>query len=1063
MHHLPQLTQKLKEIFQTDRADLDFGIYRILNSRADQINDYLNHKLPQKIRQSLSQANQGQMTQWQNELAEAEKQAQALGVEPDASPKVQQLQAQIAQAQQAGSQSEAAIFSHLYTFFSRYYDEGDFISQRRYKGDTYAIPYSGEEVLLHWANKDQYYTKSGENFSNYRFKLSDGKEVFFRLIAADTAKDNRKDNEAKRLFALAEPRIIEKQDENGEYDEEQIETLAQSEDGNTLEIRFEYRPAEKKDKQEQENARTIEALKSLISTDWQAVWEKAPTANNPNRTLLEKHLSDYTQKNSADYFIHKDLSGFLRRELDFYIKNEVMHLDNIQHADSFAQIENSLRQIQVLREIAHDLIDFLAQLENFQKKLWLKKKFVAQSHYLITLDHIPTEMLAETLSNPAQQNAWKNLFNFNVLGYSGGGNLAEHNLEKLQQNQPHLVVDTSLYPPRYQQKLLTLLSEEWDLDANTDGVLIHSDNFQALNLLQARYREQVKCIYIDPPYNTNASEIIYKNGYKHSSWLALMENRISKSISYLRNDGIINIAIDGLEFSRLECLVKDIVGEIGFISTIAIQHNPKGREKEHFADSHEYLIIASKNKGDAITYRLKLDQKSLNKKYGKVENNKLYRELPLRRSGSEAQREDRPYMYFPFLCNKNSLDLSLITDEEYFNIYKNDKFDDDFVLLLEDKYKSLGYYFVLPIRSDGSKGRWRWGYKSCQEGILHKSLFAKNDNGKISIYEKDFADDTFLPKTLWYGERYDASTKGTNLLKNIMPSNNFDYPKSIFVVEDAIKISSDQSSLTLDYFAGSGTTAHAVINLNREDGGNRKYILVEQGEYFDTVLKPRVQKVIYSENWKDGKPMPSEKQSDGFNGVSQIVKVLKLESYEDTLNNLELKGQADFIGGLPESVQEDYLLRYLLDVESKGSLLNSDDFTHPFDYCLNIATDSAGAYTKTNIDLVETFNYLLGLRVQGITDEREKRGYVMVEGALPNGDRCLIVWRDVEKMGYAEVAQCFNAQNINPNSDQYDVVYLNGDHDMASLWQNEDGTESRLSLRAIEPEFLRLMFAQKEE
>ncbi|UXN36051.1 restriction endonuclease subunit M [Avibacterium paragallinarum] len=421
MHHLPQLTQKLKEIFQTDRADLDFGIYRILNSRADQINDYLNHKLPQKIRQALSQANQGQMAQWQSELKEAEKQAQALGVEPDASPKVQQLQAQIAQAQQAGSQSEAAIFSYLYTFFSRYYDEGDFISQRRYKGDTYAIPYSGEEVLLHWANKDQYYTKSGENFSNYRFKLSDGKEVFFRLIAADTAKDNRKDNEAKRLFALAETRIIEKQNENGEYNEEQIETLAQSEDGNTLEIRFEYRPAEKKDKQEQENARTIEALKRLISTDWQAVWQKAPTANNPNRTLLEKHLSDYTQKNSADYFIHKDLSGFLRRELDFYIKNEVMHLDNIQHADSFAQIENSLRQIQVLREIAHDLIDFLAQLENFQKKLWLKKKFVAQSHYLITLDRIPTEMLAETLANPVQQNAWKNLFNFNVLEYSGGG------------------------------------------------------------------------------------------------------------------------------------------------------------------------------------------------------------------------------------------------------------------------------------------------------------------------------------------------------------------------------------------------------------------------------------------------------------------------------------------------------------------------------------------------------------------------------------------------------------------------------------------------------------------
>lgn len=421
MSYLSQLTQKLREIFQTDRADLDFGIYRILNSRSEQINDYLNRKLPQKVQRAFNAANQGQIEQWQKALDEAIKQAQDLGVNPQDSAKVQNLKAQIAQAKNSGANSEAAVFSHLYTFFSRYYDEGDFISQRRYKGDTYAIPYSGEEVLLHWANKDQYYTKSGENFSNYRFKLADGREVFFRLIAADTAKDNRKDNDGKRLFALAEPRMIEKQDEDGEYDEEQIETLAQSEDGNTLEIRFEYRPAEKKDKQDQENARTIVALKEQISDSWAAVWEKSPTDKNPDRTVLEKHLSDYTQKNTADYFIHKDLGGFLRRELDFYIKNEVMHLDNIQHADSFAQIENILRQIQVLREIAHDIITFLAQLEDFQKKLWLKKKFVAQTHYLITLDKIPAEMLPETLANPDQQAQWKNLFNINELKRVGGG------------------------------------------------------------------------------------------------------------------------------------------------------------------------------------------------------------------------------------------------------------------------------------------------------------------------------------------------------------------------------------------------------------------------------------------------------------------------------------------------------------------------------------------------------------------------------------------------------------------------------------------------------------------
>ncbi|WP_052122213.1 hypothetical protein [Gallibacterium anatis] len=422
MSYLSQLTQKLREIFQTDRADLDFGIYRILNSRSEQINDYLNRKLPQKVQQAFNAANQGQIEQWQKALDEAVKQAQDLGVNPQDSAKVQNLKAQIAQAKNSGANSEAAVFSHLYTFFSRYYDEGDFISQRRYKGDTYAIPYSGEEVLLHWANKDQYYTKSGENFSNYRFKLADGREVFFRLIAADTAKDNRKDNEAKRLFTLATKLTIAQRDDEGNNISQTIEPLVVN--AECLEIRFEYRPADKKEKQEQQNIRTLESLKALIPADWQAVWAAAPTEKNPNRTLLEKQLSDYTQKNTADYFIHKDLGGFLRRELDFYIKNEVMNLDNIQHADSFAHIENSLRQIQVLREIAHDIIDFLAQLEDFQKKLWLKKKFVANTHYLITLDRIPQAMLEQTIANKTQQQTWKNLFNFNVLDFlSGGGGI----------------------------------------------------------------------------------------------------------------------------------------------------------------------------------------------------------------------------------------------------------------------------------------------------------------------------------------------------------------------------------------------------------------------------------------------------------------------------------------------------------------------------------------------------------------------------------------------------------------------------------------------------------------
>ena len=188
-----ELVAKLREIFQIDRPELDFGIYRILNARAGEINDYLQNRLAEKVQAALSTE---------------------------------------------GAEHENAVFSHLLAFFSRYYEQGDFISQRRYKGDTYAIPYSGEEVMLHWANKDQYYTKSGENFSNYSFRLEDGRAVHFRLVAADTAKDNRKDNDKDRRFALVAAKTVTRLDENGDEYEEELEPVeeASGRDGNQVGI-----------------------------------------------------------------------------------------------------------------------------------------------------------------------------------------------------------------------------------------------------------------------------------------------------------------------------------------------------------------------------------------------------------------------------------------------------------------------------------------------------------------------------------------------------------------------------------------------------------------------------------------------------------------------------------------------------------------------------------------------------------------------------------------------------------------------------------------------------------
>ena len=1023
MSHQTELIKKLQEIFQIDRTDLDFGIYRILNSRSQEIGDYLQNKLPAKIQAAFSASGQTQIDGWKRELAEVKKAATDSGENPNDSSKVQELENKISAAQKSGAASEAAVYNHLLTFFSRYYEEGDFISQRRYKGDTYAVPYSGEEVLLHWANKDQYYTKSGENFSNYRFKLSDGREVFFRLTAADTAKDNRKDNDSARVFALAQERVIEKEDDNGDIYEEAVYPIREISDasgGKTLEIRFEYIIAPKGEKKPQEkaNENTIAALKKLIGEDWQAVWQPAPTEKNPNRTLLEKHLADYTAKNTADYFIHKDLGGFLRRELDFYIKNEVMDLDNIQDAPTFANIEGSLHQIQTLRAIAREIIDFLAQLEDFQKKLWLKKKFVAKSHWLITLNYIPQEMLKTVFANAKQREAWKNLFTINDLP-------PDENPASFAESNPYLTVDTSLFPAAFQTALLAALSNDHDLDEATDGLLIHSDNFQALNLLQARYRGQVKCIYIDPPYNTGGDGFVYKDNYQHSSWASLISNTVPLAHYLQPDNGIFFASIDDDEQVLLRQITELTYGKQNFINNVIWQKKfSPSNDAKWLSDNHDFIITFTKNK-------------------------EIWRPDLLPRSdkatASYKNHDNDPRGAW------TSGDLSVKT------------------------YSVVNDYPITTptgnIIYPPAGACWRVSKEKFEEMVADNRIyFSKNGAGvpRIKRFLSEVKDGV-TPLTLWtyeeVGHNQEAKKEmvacfnvGQEVSTELLSKAT---PKPIRLLNRILMIGAKANdSLILDYFAGSGSTAHAVINLNREDDGKRKYILVEQGEYFDTVLKPRVQKVVYAENWKDGKPQADKESS--LHGVPQIVKVLKLESYEDTLNNLVLKDNGDLFAKLNDGAKEDYLLRYMLADQSRDSLLNTDVFRRPFNYQMDIATNSAGATERMDIDLVETFNYLLGLRVHAVKDRIEKDGYLAVEGTLPDGETSLVLWRDCEKVGYESLDALLGRLKINPQDSEYDTVYINGDHNIATVWENENGVSGRLKIRQIESEFMALMFGEAQ-
>ncbi|WP_372922569.1 hypothetical protein, partial [Roseovarius sp.] len=291
MSNFDALVAKLREIFQIDRPDLDFGVYRILNARAGEIEDYLSKRLKARVAEALAAGAAANTETLKADIAKAEKAAEDAGISADQSPKVQQLRAQLAAASAGASEHENQVFSHLLTFFSRYYDKGDFISQRRYKGDTYAIPYSGEEVVLHWANRDQYYIKSGESFSNFSFKLDDGRLVHFRLVAADTAKDNRKDNDKERRFVLATERTVTRLDEEGEEFEETIRPI-EEEDG-ALVIRFDFAAQPKGTKQEKLVETAVETIlhSDTVKSRWLDLTNRAPTEKKPQRTLLEKHLT----------------------------------------------------------------------------------------------------------------------------------------------------------------------------------------------------------------------------------------------------------------------------------------------------------------------------------------------------------------------------------------------------------------------------------------------------------------------------------------------------------------------------------------------------------------------------------------------------------------------------------------------------------------------------------------------------------------------------------------------------------------------------------------------------
>ena len=1062
-----KLKALLRVLFQIDQPDLDFGLYRIMHVKSAEVTQFLDEDLLPQVKDALAQYKTADKAEVEKELAKVVAGIEAAGMDPEQSPKVVELRARIVNEAVDISALESEVYDHLFSFFRRYYSDGDFLSKRVYKPGVYAIPYEGEEVKLHWANADQYYIKTSEYLRDYAFRLQPDDEknpmrVHFRLVdASEGEHGNVKAAQGKdSRFRLAEDEPVPLED--GE-----------------LVVRFTYQPDPAK--QNHLNAAAESALLEVADptlAQWLrklgAMHRRADGTESEN-TRLRVHIDRYTARNTFDYFIHKDLGGFLRRELDFYIKNEVMHIDDIEN-ESVPRVEQYLSKIKIIRSIAAKIIEFLAQLEDFQKKLWLKKKFVTETSWCVRVGCIPEEFYPEIVANEAQCEEWVRLCSIDEIEADLVTTAYSKKLKPdFLKGHPSLLVDTHHFNSEFVERLLDAMG---DVDEQVDGVLVHSENAQALSLMQARYREQINCIYIDPPYNTDASAIDYKNGYKASSWMSLMNDRLALSKALMKSDGVLAAAIDDEQQRELSFMLGDIF-ENRLLGTICVRANPSGRPTQTgYSVSHEYMLFAGRSEKSVIGRMPATAEQA--SRFSQTEDDGPCEWRNLRREGSNSDRDARPALYYPIYLHGSTIRVPRMEWSEQIRSWS----------ILEDpKDNEIA---VWPINDSGAEKTWRWEWQTVMANIA--SLAVRPDrSGQPYVYLKRRPhQDGVVSVSSWFDAKYSATEHGTALLKALFGESPFSYPKSINLVVDGVYIAGGQhaNSLVLDYFAGSGTTGHAVVTLNREGGGRRRFILTEQAEYFDTVLLPRLKKVTFTPEWKGGKPKrlatPEEAERS-----PRIMKVVRLESYEDALNNLEpsrSETQQQLLlapeAQGPDGLREQYILRYQLDVETRGSpsLLNVQAFADPTAYRLKVRRPGSDESREVIVDLLETFNWLIGLTVRHLAapqsfsaaSECDKEGRLRLKGRLkqdpagpfwfrtvtgttPDGRRTLVIWRKLTGNSEEDnlvLDEWFTKQGYSSKDSEFDLIYVNGGNNLENLKTPDDMWKVRL----IEEDFHRLMF-----
>ena len=396
------------------------------------------------------------------------------------------------------------------------------------------------------------------------------------------------------------------------------------------------------------------------------------------------------------------------------------------------------------------------------------------------------------------------------------------------------------------------------------NIIIEGDNYHALSVLNYTHKEKIDVIYIDPPYNTGARDWRYNNdyvdvndNYRHSKWLQFMSKRLSLAKDLLSPDGFIILSIDENEIHNIRHILDEIFGESNKVGMVTVLHNPKGRNQaKFFSENSEFFLVYAKNKNIAKFNKVAIDNE-VRDTFNLEDERGRYRLEEFMRRRTTWLREARPDNFYSIYVSKNLNNLTLDYEKDYLKI--------------------------LPI-ANGIEYAWKRKESTFKEENEKGFFLAKETPDGIKIFHKYREQQVF--KNVWTNKKYQSEFNGTNLLKKILGKNIFNFPKSLYLIVDILKITSKKNSIVLDFFAGSGTTGHAVLEINKEDGGNRQFILCtnNEGDICTKVAYPRIKKNINGYDYIAGNKKKKKVKVKGLGGNLRYFKT-DFISYKDKAND----------------------------------------------------------------------------------------------------------------------------------------------------------------------------------